>query len=58
MMVISMEETMNNNENKDFFDVLREYGIDVDFDVTKEKIEDLVKEGYEQIPDEAKEGMS
>lgn len=48
---------MSNNDNNDFFDVLREYGIEFDFDVTKDKLEDLFKEGYEKIPDEAKESI-
>lgn len=44
-------------DNKNFFDYLKENGIDIEA-IAKEKAEDLLKKGYEKISDEAKDNIN
>ena len=44
---------MKKNE-KSMLEFLKEYGIDIE-KIAKDKIDDLIKDGYEKIPDDAKE---
>lgn len=47
---------MKNTEKKTVFDYLKDYGIDVE-KIIDDKVDDLLKKGYEKVPDEAKEAI-
>ena len=44
------------NTDKNIFDYLKEYGIDIE-EIAEETVDDLLKKGYTKIPDDAKESI-